>query len=84
MHRHPTHVQHTTQYGYPLKGVKIQRKEGFPPIFFAVKIQITILAISLKSRAGKNDILYFMWSLEARNIRFFNVSLAISENDMHV
>jgi hypothetical protein len=26
-HRHPTHVQHTTQYGSPLKGVKIQRKE---------------------------------------------------------
>jgi len=28
-HRHPTHVQHTTQYGSPLKGVKVQRKEGY-------------------------------------------------------
>jgi hypothetical protein len=26
-HRHPTHVQHTTQCGSPLKEVKIQRKE---------------------------------------------------------
>jgi hypothetical protein len=35
-HRHPTHVQHTTQNGSPLKGVKIQRKEGITKSLFAL------------------------------------------------
>jgi len=39
VHRHPTHVQHTTQYGSPLKGVKIQRKEGISTSFIKERME---------------------------------------------